>query len=140
MFGVRIDLARFADLATLGNFKPAQLDGVFPVFPTWLDSKIPSSLTPGIPLGWGITESGSRSDELLKAYIPYLTSVECVARYSQTSVNIYSSFMCAGGFNRTESCKGDSGRIRNKNEIENVIGICNEQVDHFKISEKSMIK
>lgn len=63
-----------------------------------------------ICLGWGTTESEERSDELLMAYVPFMNNTECARRFSGTDIIIHPTYLCAGGFNRTDSCPGDSGK------------------------------
>lgn len=55
-------------------------------------------------------ENGVRSDELLMAYVPFMNHTECVRRFLGTDINIHPTYLCAGGFNKTDSCPGDSGK------------------------------
>jgi gram-positive specific serine protease len=66
--------------------------------------------------GWGKTENGSASDVLMGAHIPYLTNAECTTQYDEIKskyktlkANIQEFHMCAGGYNLTNTCSGDSG-------------------------------
>lgn len=63
--------------------------------------------------GWGLTESGTSemSDVLLKAHIPYMPQDKCIAVFEEKMINvkIIDNQICAGGYNKTDSCNGDSG-------------------------------
>ncbi|CRK88224.1 CLUMA_CG002005, isoform A [Clunio marinus] len=59
--------------------------------------------------GWGKVESGEASDVLLKAYVPLMDNNNCNQRFSRINVNIHDTYLCAGGFNKTDTCRGDSG-------------------------------
>lgn len=85
--------------------------------------------------GWGQTETSTRlSDVLMQATVPYVPLEECAERFSSyhkklNKLEIFRinenhlvdikvknflksftiNFQCAGGFNRTDSCNGDSG-------------------------------
>ncbi|GLV36629.1 Melanization Protease 1 [Carabus blaptoides fortunei] len=65
----------------------------------------------GIVAGWGATETGYASPELLKVELPVITQDACQRRYNQTStpVNIGPQQLCAGGTPGKDSCQGDSG-------------------------------
>lgn len=57
--------------------------------------------------GWGKTEYGVKSDELLKANIPRQNIELC---HETFRINISTNYViCAGGENRVDSCNGDSG-------------------------------
>lgn len=62
----------------------------------------------GVISGWGITESGFKSTELLKTYIPIISNEDCKKLYDKRSV-ISPEQICAGGFKGRDSCGGDSG-------------------------------
>lgn len=65
----------------------------------------------GIVTGWGTTESGLTSSQLLKISLPILTRNECQTRYNQkrTGMLIADTQMCAGGVPGKDSCAGDGG-------------------------------
>lgn len=56
--------------------------------------------------GWGYTEKGSKSPELLKAELPIVPIKECQMKYKIVQLN---SQICAGGKTTSDSCSGDSG-------------------------------
>lgn len=45
---------------------------------------------------------------LLFAQVPFVENSECVRRFGP-SVKIHPTYLCAGGVNKTDNCKGDSG-------------------------------
>lgn len=57
--------------------------------------------------GWGKTEYGSKSDELLKANIPAKTTETCEKTFNVTLAE--DKIICAGGENLVDTCNGDSG-------------------------------
>lgn len=57
--------------------------------------------------GWGKTDSGIRSDELLKANIPAQKIDACEEAFNITLNN--DLIVCAGGENLIDTCNGDSG-------------------------------
>ncbi|KAG5673158.1 hypothetical protein PVAND_003226 [Polypedilum vanderplanki] len=60
--------------------------------------------------GWGRIGEGDRTaDVLQKAYLPYVDNQDCAIKFQAIPQPIYSTYLCAGGFNKTDSCKGDSG-------------------------------
>lgn len=59
--------------------------------------------------GWGKTEHGTSSNVKLKAEVPIVTLSDCQRVYSQRSVDLTNSQMCAGGQQGIDSCRGDSG-------------------------------
>lgn len=59
--------------------------------------------------GWGKTEQGTSSSIKLKAEVPIVTLNDCQRVYSQRSVELTNSQMCAGGMQGIDSCRGDSG-------------------------------
>ncbi|XP_055847600.1 serine protease easter-like isoform X2 [Episyrphus balteatus] len=59
--------------------------------------------------GWGKTEHGTSSNVKLKAEVPVVPLNECQRVYSQRSVDLGSTQMCAGGQQGIDSCRGDSG-------------------------------
>ncbi|XP_055903205.1 serine protease easter-like isoform X2 [Eupeodes corollae] len=59
--------------------------------------------------GWGKTEQGTSSNLKLKAEVPIVPLNDCQRVYSQRSVDLQSSQMCAGGQQGIDSCRGDSG-------------------------------
>lgn len=58
--------------------------------------------------GWGITEKGHKSSELLKVTIPVVPLKKCQEIY-RDHAEIVASQICAGGFSGEDSCGGDSG-------------------------------
>lgn len=62
-----------------------------------------------IVTGWGATETGRRSSELLKVEIAVTTRESCQQAYANTPAVLNDRQICAGGRNRRDSCGGDSG-------------------------------
>ncbi|XP_063907843.1 serine protease grass-like [Zophobas morio] len=58
--------------------------------------------------GWGITERGTPSPELLKVALPVVPLKECEDAYAKTA-RVDNRQLCAGGRNKKDSCGGDSG-------------------------------
>ncbi|XP_053597411.1 CLIP domain-containing serine protease B4 [Microplitis demolitor] len=58
--------------------------------------------------GWGATEYGTRSTELLMVNLSPVPTDECAKAYEGKSVIWYKQ-LCAGGKNGKDSCLGDSG-------------------------------
>lgn len=61
-----------------------------------------------IVTGWGATESGPRSQDLLQAKLPLMTNEQCKNAYKR-STQIWYKQLCAGGLRNVDSCFGDSG-------------------------------
>ncbi|XP_054089819.1 serine protease grass-like isoform X2 [Zeugodacus cucurbitae] len=59
--------------------------------------------------GWGRTESNEKSNVLQHAKIPHQARDVCQRAFSRFGVNITHDHICAGGENRIDTCKGDSG-------------------------------
>ncbi|XP_020711472.2 CLIP domain-containing serine protease HP8-like isoform X1 [Athalia rosae] len=59
--------------------------------------------------GWGTTETGYRSNDLLKVKLPIVPNEQCAQIYKEQKVDIWYKQLCAGGSNRMDSCSGDSG-------------------------------
>ncbi|KAF5293939.1 hypothetical protein FQA39_LY13644 [Lamprigera yunnana] len=59
--------------------------------------------------GWGATETGRRSAELLKVEIAVTSRDNCQRTYENTQAQLTDRQICAGGQNRRDSCGGDSG-------------------------------
>ncbi|RZC43210.1 uncharacterized protein BDFB_002243, partial [Asbolus verrucosus] len=59
--------------------------------------------------GWGITETGQTSPELLKAELPIASSEQCRNIYGDMKITINYRQLCAGGSTESDSCGGDSG-------------------------------
>jgi secreted trypsin-like serine protease len=58
--------------------------------------------------GWGATETGRSSIELLQVQIPAVPQEECVEIYKNLT-SVTHRQMCAGGKTKSDSCAGDSG-------------------------------
>ncbi|KAJ8960309.1 hypothetical protein NQ318_004035 [Aromia moschata] len=58
--------------------------------------------------GWGVTETGFRSKELLKVSLPVLPVSKCQSNYNNFAI-VTEKQVCAGGYNGKDSCGGDSG-------------------------------
>lgn len=71
--------------------------------------KFPMTISGFGRLGNGVREA---SDVLQKAFVPYVRVDECqnLYRKQQSNVNLVGQF-CAGGQNKTDSCRGDSGEL-----------------------------
>lgn len=61
-----------------------------------------------IVTGWGATEFGPRSQDLLQAKLPLVPYEQCKEVYKRTT-DIWHKQLCAGGLNNIDSCLGDSG-------------------------------
>lgn len=61
-----------------------------------------------IVTGWGATELGPRSQDLLQAKLPLVTNEQCKEAYKR-STEIWYKQLCAGGLRDVDSCFGDSG-------------------------------
>ncbi|XP_064212035.1 uncharacterized protein LOC661559 [Tribolium castaneum] len=57
--------------------------------------------------GWGVTETGRSSPDLLKVQIPVVPYEECARLYKD--IKITHQQLCAGGKTKGDSCGGDSG-------------------------------
>ncbi|KYM93570.1 Serine protease easter [Cyphomyrmex costatus] len=62
----------------------------------------------GVVTGWGATELGPRSQDLLQAKLPLVDYNECKEIYRRTT-EIWYKQLCAGGQMNVDSCLGDSG-------------------------------
>ncbi|XP_071650285.1 serine protease ea-like [Temnothorax longispinosus] len=58
--------------------------------------------------GWGATELGPRSQDLLQAKLPLMNNDQCKEIYKRTT-QIWYKQLCAGGQMNVDSCLGDSG-------------------------------
>ncbi|KYM76560.1 Serine protease easter [Atta colombica] len=58
--------------------------------------------------GWGATELGPRSQDLLQAKLPLVAVEQCKEIYKRTT-QIWHKQLCAGGQMNVDSCLGDSG-------------------------------
>ncbi|KYN38801.1 Serine protease easter [Trachymyrmex septentrionalis] len=58
--------------------------------------------------GWGSTELGPRSQDLLQAKLPLMAIEQCKEIYKRTT-QIWYKQLCAGGQMNVDSCLGDSG-------------------------------
>jgi len=56
--------------------------------------------------GWGITENGTTSNKKLKVHVPTLPLTICTGKLA---LRITPNQLCAGGEERKDSCRGDSG-------------------------------
>ena len=61
-----------------------------------------------IVTGWGATEMGPRSQDLLQAKLPLVTNDQCREAFRR-STQIWHKQLCAGGLRDVDSCFGDSG-------------------------------
>lgn len=67
--------------------------------------------------GWGQTENSRNiSDVLMQGFVPYLPNDQCEAQFAALRkkhnyirIKIIDGHLCAGGFNNTDHCRGDSG-------------------------------
>lgn len=61
--------------------------------------------------GWGTTENQTGSNILLEAVLPHVDVSECQLKMNENrlSIRLSEKQMCAGGKNRVDTCKGDSG-------------------------------
>lgn len=58
--------------------------------------------------GWGVTELGSHSQDLLQAKLPPVNIEQCKEIYKRIT-QVWYKQICAGGYNNVDSCVGDSG-------------------------------
>ncbi|XP_028982302.1 transmembrane protease serine 9 [Diachasma alloeum] len=61
-----------------------------------------------IVTGWGATENGPRSQDLLQVKLALVSNEECAKAYKKNIVIWYKQ-LCAGGTDHKDSCLGDSG-------------------------------
>lgn len=89
------------------SFRPASVRPI--CLPIDTDSRSLSSS--GFVTGWGSTETGSAtSDVLLKVQLPILPASECQRAYrDQPFVKLWNRQICAGSLKVKDSCTGDSG-------------------------------
>ncbi|KAF2896513.1 hypothetical protein ILUMI_09662 [Ignelater luminosus] len=59
--------------------------------------------------GWGITDAGPKSSELLRAHVSVVSEEQCRKTYQQTAAVVTRKQICAGGINGSDFCRGDSG-------------------------------
>lgn len=67
--------------------------------------------------GWGYTEKSLQiSDVLMHALVPYLNQTECITKFNDLRSRISGidfaltdTHLCAGGYDRRDTCYGDSG-------------------------------
>lgn len=61
-----------------------------------------------IVAGWGRTENGTSSNVKMWVQIVVMSTAECQPKY-QRQLTLSENQMCAGGVDRKDSCRGDSG-------------------------------
>lgn len=61
----------------------------------------------GYVAGWGLTEKGKPSPELLKVNLPILNLQKCKEAYPVMAIT--ENNLCVDGLNKSNSCFGDSG-------------------------------
>ncbi|XP_059055590.1 phenoloxidase-activating enzyme 1-like [Achroia grisella] len=59
--------------------------------------------------GWGKTLEGSNSPIKLKLNLPIFSKSECVDKYRTLGAELVEKQICAGGANKQDACRGDSG-------------------------------
>lgn len=59
-------------------------------------------------MGWGTTERGTISSQLLQADLTIVSNQECQQIFA-TQITLTDKHFCAGGHKMVESCQGDSG-------------------------------
>ncbi|XP_031329752.1 serine protease easter-like isoform X2 [Photinus pyralis] len=62
-----------------------------------------------IVTGWGATEAGRRSEDLLKVEVGVTSLENCRRIYANTPALLNEKQICAGGHKKRDSCGGDSG-------------------------------
>lgn len=91
------------DVAVLNAAQPFPINQFASLPPSGLPLTIATRVE---TVGWGYTETGQLSDELLKVKIPIVSETKCRKAwgkyYTETS-------LCAGRLNK-DSCSGDSGK------------------------------
>lgn len=70
------------------------------------DLKIIKDETIFTVIGHGITERGATSDLLMQTFVPYVSIDKCKEIYEKKGKKLVEGSMCAGGFNKTDSCSG----------------------------------
>jgi hypothetical protein len=56
-------------------------------------------------LGFGKIGHGDKTADILqKAVVPYVNHEDCVRQFK--GITIYPTFLCAGGHNKTDTCRG----------------------------------
>ncbi|KRT79342.1 Trypsin, partial [Oryctes borbonicus] len=93
-------------LANKTNFEQANIQPL--CLPVGNNAKLNLQRKFAIISGWGVTENGFKSLELLKSHIPIISNNECKQVYEEHST-IGPEQICAGGFRGRDSCGGDSG-------------------------------
>lgn len=102
------NLNKINDIAIIRMRREAVLNGYvkticLPTQRRLLISNIDTSATMAIS-GWGLVETGrDMSDDLIKAIVPYITNDVCEERFKSVNVPVYSSYLCAGGNNKTDT-------------------------------------
>lgn len=98
------DLTKENDVAILKLASPSQL-----AKPISLSDAIPSFGTTALVSGWGVTENGMMSPDLLAAKIPLVSPEACMESPNYKDA-IKDSMLCAGEREGgLDSCQGDSG-------------------------------
>jgi secreted trypsin-like serine protease len=92
----------FADVALLHLAAPAAATPIA----LGAAGSAPTGATPDV-LGWGLTERGNVSPNLLSVVQPIVDPSACAATYLADFVA--ESMICAGGVSGQDSCNGDSG-------------------------------
>lgn len=61
--------------------------------------------------GWGTTEAQTGSNILLEAVLPHVDIPDCQQKMNENrlSITLSNKQMCAGGVDKVDTCKGDSG-------------------------------
>ncbi|KAF2896510.1 hypothetical protein ILUMI_09659 [Ignelater luminosus] len=59
--------------------------------------------------GWGITDTGKKSSELLRVFVPVVSEQQCRKAYQQTPAFVTRKQICTGGINGSDICRSDSG-------------------------------
>ncbi|XP_047003521.1 modular serine protease-like [Schistocerca americana] len=104
-------MAYHDDIAVLVMDSPFPLtEMIRPVCVDWDDLYYVGPGDKGHVAGWGITEEGEPSEELLSAEFPVIEYRECLKKI-KPNYQIYfgSDKICAGYRNGTTACNGDSG-------------------------------
>ncbi|XP_070490271.1 CLIP domain-containing serine protease B9-like isoform X2 [Chironomus tepperi] len=66
---------------------------------------VKSKKTTLIITGWGKVGSGNQADVLQKAYVPYVENSDCARTFAREKIDIFPTYLCAGGHNKTDTCK-----------------------------------
>ncbi|XP_078036062.1 melanization protease 1-like isoform X2 [Augochlora pura] len=86
------------------DFRPKNVRPI--CLPVGFNSTLPRKKV--VVTGWGMTETGMRSQALLQVKLTHVTNEECAQAY-RGKAPIWHKQICAGGTKTADACPGDSG-------------------------------